>query len=142
MPFGDRPEASAMTTPFQWFRRTPLSILSVGLVVATLLPGAAAAQEVSAAQVVSAPLELPKGPGTTGFDIARLNTENYGAFEPFYVDTTEPLSRVFQEGRVAADTRLLVTETATGWLALLTDQMAYHHLAQGRDGGTEWLATF
>lgn len=40
------------------------------------------------------------------------------------------------------DTWLLVTETAAGKLALLTDQMAYHHLAQGRDSGKEWMATF
>jgi hypothetical protein len=29
------------------------------------------------------------------------------------------------------ETRLLVTDLADGRLALLTDQMAYHHLAQG-----------
>jgi hypothetical protein len=118
------------------------SRLIVGLAIAGFVPAIAAAQEVSSAQVIKGPLELPKGPGTKGFDIGRLNSENYGAFEPFYVRTTEPLSKVLQEGRVAGDTRLLVMETAAGRLALLTDQMAYHHLAQGRDGDKDWMATF
>jgi hypothetical protein len=40
------------------------------------------------------------------------------------------------------DTPVLVTETAAGKLALLTDQMVFHHLAQGRADGKDWLATF
>ena len=100
------------------------------------------AQTPLSAQVISKPLELPKGPGTPGFDLARLNSENYGAFEPFYVTGVQPLKKTLDEGRVAQDTRLLVTETAWGKLALLTDQMVYHHLAQGRDGGKDWMATF
>lgn len=120
----------------------PLNI-SLGLAAVGFLSSAApAAQVMSASQVISAPLELPKGPATPGFDITRLNTENYGAFEPFYVKDTQPLSKVLEEGKVASDTRLLVTETAAGSLALLTDQMAYHHLAQGREGGKDWMATF
>lgn len=101
-----------------------------------------AAQVTSSKQVISGPLQIPKGPAKAGFDVTRLNAENYGAFEPFYVTETRLLGRAFEEGKVAADTRLLVTETATGTLALLTDQMAYHHLAQGRDGGKDWMATF
>lgn len=119
--------------------------LSMGLclvAVAALSTATAAAQVVSSVQVISAPLVLPKGPGTPGFDVTRLNTENYGAFEPFYVKDTQPLIKALDEGKVATDTRLLVTETAAGRLALLTDQMGYHHLAQGRDGGKDWMATF
>jgi hypothetical protein len=100
------------------------------------------AQAPSSAQVISRALELPKGPGTPGFDIARLNSENYGAFEPFYVTDSQPLRGVLEGGKVAPDTRLLVMDTAGGRLAFLTDQMAYHHLAQGRAGGKDWLATF
>lgn len=117
--------------------------VGVGLAAVGLLAsGTAAAQVMSSAHVISAPLELPKGPATAGFDITRLNTENYGAFEPFYVKDTQRLSKALEEGKVASDTRLLVTETAAGRLALLTDQMAYHHLAQGREGGKDWMATF
>jgi hypothetical protein len=104
--------------------------------------GTLSAQVAPSKQVISGPLEIPKGTAKAGFDIARLNTENYGSFEPFYVTETHPLNTALEEGKVAADTRLLVTETAAGKLALITDQMAYHHLAQGREDGKDWMATF
>ena len=37
---------------------------------------------------------------------------------------------------------LLVMETAVGRLALITDQMTYHHIAQGRARNKDWMATF
>jgi hypothetical protein len=114
-----------------------------GLLLAGLLSVApAAAQTPAAADVVSAPLEIKPGAAKPGFELKRLNTENYGSFVPFYVTETELLSAALKSGRVAANTAVLVTETAGGKLALLTDQMAYHHLAQGRAGGKDWLATF
>ncbi|MDA1095337.1 MAG: hypothetical protein O3A25_19055 [Acidobacteria bacterium] len=47
-----------------------------------------------------------------------------------------------KEGRVADNTRLLVMETAAGRLAFINDQMSFHHIAQGRAGGKDWMATF
>ncbi len=67
---------------------------------------------------------------------------NGGIFKTFNVQQTEPLQKVLQEGRVAEDTPVLVTATAGGNLALLTDQMVFHHLAQGGAGGKDWLAAF
>jgi hypothetical protein len=90
----------------------------------------------------SAPVDLPQGPAKRGFDLKRFSSAGNGWFETFYVESTQPLQQALEEGKVAADTRLLVTETAAGKLALLMDQMAYHHLAQGRAGGKDWLATF
>jgi len=116
----------------------PLVVFALGFAG----PAPTVAQAPSSKLVVSGPLQLPKGPARAGFEIGRLNSENYGAFEPFYVTETQPLGKAFEDGKVAADTRLLVTETAAGRLALLTDQMAYHHLAQGRAGGKDWMATF
>jgi hypothetical protein len=115
--------------------------LALGLVI-ILHAAAAYPQAVPAAQVVSGPLQIPQGAAAHGFDIRRLNSENYGAFVPFYVTDSELLSAALTDGRVAADTPVLVIRTAGGRLALLTDQMAYHHLAQGRAGGKDWLATF
>ena len=115
--------------------------LALGLAI-ILYTATAHAQAVPAAQIVSGPLQIPQGPAAGGFDIRRLNTENYGAFVPFYVTDSELLSAALKDGRVAADTPVLVTGTAGGRLALLTDQMSYHHLAQGRAGGKDWLATF
>jgi hypothetical protein len=88
------------------------------------------------------PVDLPDGPAKPGFDIERFSNAGNGWFETFYVEETEPLQQALDDGRLAASTRMLVFETAGGNLALVTDQMAYHHLAQGTVEGKHWLATF
>jgi hypothetical protein len=90
----------------------------------------------------SRPADLPNGPAKPGFDISRFTSSGNGWFETFHVKDTELLRDVLKAGKVAEDTRLLVTDTAGGKLALLTDQMAFHHLAQGTAGGKDWMATF
>jgi hypothetical protein len=90
----------------------------------------------------SRPVDLPEGPAKPGFDIERFSNAGNGWFETFYVEDTQPLRKAREAGEVAADTRVLVIQTAGGKLALLTDQMAYHHLAQGRADGKDWMATF
>jgi hypothetical protein len=88
------------------------------------------------------PIDLPNGPAKPGFDISRFSNAGNGWFETFYVAKTEALRDVLKAGRVADDTRLLVIETNAGKLALLMDQMAYHHIAEGHAGGKDWMATF
>lgn len=88
------------------------------------------------------PVDLPDGPAKAGFDIERFSNAGNGWFETFYVEETEPLRAALEDGRLGTDTRVLVVATAEGNLALLTDQMAYHHLAQGTSEGKHWLATF
>jgi hypothetical protein len=113
-----------------------LEFFLVAIAVAGFIyPAAAVAQE-------SKPVDLPNGPAKPGFDIKRFSSGGNGWFETFYVKGTEPLRKVLDEGRVAADTRILTFQTAGGRVALLMDQMAYHHLAQGHAGGKDWLATF
>lgn len=131
-----------MLTQNNFDARRSVQSMVFGVVSVLASIGTAAGQELSSAKVISGPLEIPRGSAKPGFELARLNTENYGAFEPFYVKNTEPLGTALRAGRVAPDTRLLVTETAGGRVALLTDQMAYHHLAQGHEGGRDWMATF
>jgi hypothetical protein len=106
-----------------------------------VLAGAALAVAASG-QITSNPVDLPNGPAAPGFDIKRFSNAGNGAFETFYVQKTERLKDALDQGRVAADTRELVFSTAGGKLALITDQMAFHHLAQGTDGGKDWMATF
>jgi len=98
----------------------------------------------AAAALAQAPVtvQLPNGPARSGFDISRFALTAVGTFETFYVKETYPLKKVLDEGRVAADTRLLVTTTAAGRLALISDQMTYHHIAQGRARNKDWMATF
>src|SRR3977135_3441776 len=86
--------------------------------------------------------QLTNGPAKPGFDIARFSPTPVGTFETFYVTKTEPLKKVLEDGRVAPDTRVLVITTAGRRLALIADQIVYHHIAQGRAGEKDWMATF
>ncbi|MBI4266681.1 MAG: hypothetical protein HY657_20120 [Acidobacteria bacterium] len=85
--------------------------------------------------------QSPSGTPRPTFDIARL-ADSEGMFETFHVTETQPLRQALDQGILDDQTRLLVTETASGQLALLTDQMAFHHIAQGMAGGQEWMVTF
>jgi hypothetical protein len=109
-----------------------------------LLAAAAAAQAgiVIAQPRENLPVDLPDGPAKAGFDIERFSNAGNGWFETFYVEQPEPLQKAFDDGRLATDTRMLVMEIEGGHLAFVTDQMAYHHLAQGTTEGKHWLATF
>ena len=117
---------------------TGSSVTAIALLVAAAfaLPGPAAAQP------ESLPVDLPDGPAAPGFDIDRFSNVGNGWFDTFYVERTEPLTDALEEGRVGSDTRVLVIETAAGPLAFLQDQMAFHHLAEGRAGGKDWMASF
>ena len=94
------------------------------------------------AQPESLPVDLPDGPAADGFDITRFSNAGNGWFETFHVEDTEPLAVALQAGRVADETRVLVLATEDGPLAFLQDQMAFHHLAEGRAGGKDWMAAF
>ena len=63
-------------------------------------------------------------------------------WRPVHVERTEPLATALHEGRLADDTPVLVIRTAAGPLALVRDQMVFHHIAQGRAAGKDWMATF
>ena len=80
--------------------------------------------------------------GAEVFDINRFSNAGEGWFKTFYVEETHSLKDALEAGKFNADTAVLVTETAAGNLALITDQMAFHHLAQGTANGQDWMATF
>ena len=75
------------------------------------------------------------------FDPSRLMAGS-GRFETFHVAKTQPLSQALSDGTISDEMPVLVTETATGSLALLTDQLAFHHLAQGTEAGQPWMVSF
>jgi hypothetical protein len=91
---------------------------------------------------LSGPLVHAQATSAESFDISRFSNAGEGWFETFYVEETYPLRDTLAAGAVHADTSVLVTETADGPLALVTDQMAYHHIAEGSVGGKDWMATF
>ena len=76
------------------------------------------------------------------FDINRYSTFGEGFFITYYVEDEQPLQAALDAGVVTEETVLLVTKTAAGNLALIRDQMAFHHIAQGTANGLEWMATF
>ena len=95
--------------------------------------------------VLGALLAWP-APGSTqsesnDFDPSRLLGPS-GRFETFHVAETRPLSQALADGTISEEMPVLVTETATGPVALLTDQLAFHHLAQGAEAGQPWMVSF
>ena len=72
-------------------------------------------------------------------DVARIGG---GRFEPFLVAETEPMRDAMSAGKLQDDTRLLVLDHPAGVLAFLTDQMTYHHVAQGEIDGEPRMVSF
>ena len=114
------------------------------LVVMSLVAAALSLSPVAARGDARAPARpaLPDGPARAGFDVSRLEWGWHGTFAPFNVTRTRPVRDALAKGVIAVDTDVLVTDTPDGPLALLTEQMAYHHIAQGRTRGRDWLVTF
>jgi len=76
------------------------------------------------------------------FDAARATLLDKPLFLPFYPTRTESLSAAMKQGKIAAETEVLVTEIGESALALDNAQMSYHHVAQGALNGEPWLVTF
>jgi hypothetical protein len=82
------------------------------------------------------------------FDINRYSTAGEGRFKTFHIDQIRSLASALEAGVLSQETELLIAETPAGRLALIKDQMAFHHIAQGSaiDPVTEqpkdWIATF
>ncbi len=94
------------------------------------------------AVVVSGSTAEPVAAQAPEFDINRARVGAGSRFEPFRVSQTQSLRQALVAGVVESGTRLLVMEHAAGRLALLTDQMAYHHVAQGDIAGEPWMVSF
>ena len=73
-------------------------------------------------------------------DVARMGVGSM--FEPFRVSESELLRDAMSSGRLQGDTRVLVSDHPAGRLAFVTDQMAYHHVAQGEIDGEPWMVSF
>ena len=115
------------------------SLVVTSATAAVLALSPVAARGDTEAQAGAVPL---RGPAAAGFDVSRLGLGFHGSFEAFNVTRTRPLREALAQELVAADTAVLATSTPDGLLALLTEQMAYHHVAQGRTRGHAWLVTF
>lgn len=83
------------------------------------------------------------GQQVADFDVDRLYMVDRGTYVPFRVETTQPLRQALEDGRLDEETSVLVMDHGeAGRLALATDQMAYHHVAQGEIAGEPWMVSF
>ncbi|MGH7560257.1 MAG: hypothetical protein ACRENB_04470 [Gemmatimonadales bacterium] len=76
------------------------------------------------------------------FDRSRAWIADSVLFVPFRVTSTVPLKDALENKRVENATNLLVLERGKTRLALVTSQMAYHHVAQGEIAGEPWMVSF
>ena len=76
------------------------------------------------------------------FDVSRAMLRDKDIFSPFYVKATRPLREALARGDIHDDTLVLVMENKVGTLALLTQQMIYHHVAQGEMTAQPWMVVF
>ena len=83
------------------------------------------------------------GQDAADFDIERAYQADSTLYAPFRVGETRPLAEALSTGDVDPLTSVLVMEhPRAGRLALVTDQMAYHHVAQGEIAGEPWMVSF
>ena len=81
-------------------------------------------------------------PTKEGFDTGRALFWSAPNFIPLRNPDWRPLSDVRRAREVSDDTPVLVFEAGGSTLALVTSQMAYHHVAQGTRNGEPWMVTF
>ena len=77
-----------------------------------------------------------------GFEPGRAILSDVWGFDPFPVSTMEPLKGALEGGKVGEDTAILLVKRGDTRLALLTEQMSYHHIAQGELEGEPWMVSF
>ncbi len=104
-------------------------------------------QTVSLALLCCASAARPVAAGGQGtpsraFDAGRAWIVDSTMFEPFGVAETQMLRDALDDETIHEGTPILVLDHPAGRLALLTEQMAYHHAAQGDINGEPWMVSF
>ena len=101
------------------------------------------ASRISAAVLLALPaLVAAQQSGKPVFDRSRAWLVDSTIFAPFQVTTTTLLRDALAKGTLENETNLLVLEERGVRLALVTSQMAYHHVAQGDIAGEPWMVAF
>lgn len=104
-----------------WALTAPAAVPLMGILASGALPGQEAAD----------------------FDVERAVRYDSTVYVPFRVQNPRPLITALEGGELHPQTSLLVMDhPAAGKLALVTDQMAYHHVAQGEIAGEPWMVSF
>jgi hypothetical protein len=84
----------------------------------------------------------PNMPVKEGFDTDRAMFFAEPNFTPFRDPEFESLRNAMLAGDVEDDAPVVVFEAGGQTLVFLTEQMAYHHVAQGTMRGEPWMVTF
>jgi hypothetical protein len=84
----------------------------------------------------------PDMPVKEGFDTDRVLLWEKPNFVPLRNPEWQPLANARSGGAVADDTPVLTFTAGGRTLALVSSQMAYHHVAQGSMEGEPWMVTF
>ena len=77
----------------------------------------------------------------TEFDSNRATLRDKNIFPPLYVEATISLGEALKKGDVREDDHMMVIGRNDWMLALLTKQMIYHHVAQGKIAGESWMVS-
>lgn len=107
---------------------------------ATLLLAALAGTGLTSIQVSGQGADQVKK--VPSFDPDRAMLGERPNFDAFRVSETRSLADALNDGAVETTTPLMVMQRDGATLALITTQMAYHHVAQGNLMGEPWLVTF
>lgn len=110
-----------------------MDIAHLGPLLAVPLAGLAVAGSAQAQDTMKA---------VPGFEPGRAILSDVWGFDPFPVKEMEPLRTALDGGKVGEETAVLVLTRGDARLALLTEQMAYHHIAQGELEGEPWMVSF
>lgn len=89
---------------------------------------------------VSSGLSAQAAPGV--FDRGRAWVMDSTVYPPLRADAGRSLVDLLAEGVIHNDTPLLLLERERGRIGLLTEQMSYHHVAQGDIDGEPWMVSF
>ncbi len=81
--------------------------------------------------------------GSEEFDANRAMLFDSTVYVPFQVtDEIRPLRDALSDGTLQDHAVLLIIEHSQQRLALVRDQMSYHHAAQGEIMGEPWMVSF
>ena len=76
------------------------------------------------------------------FDKRRALLLRRDIFTPYRVTSTSLLRDALSRGDLPEDAPVLVVDRGAATLVLLTQQLLYHHVAQGELAGEPWMVSF
>lgn len=122
--------------------RTPDCSPRMAAAAATAAAATTAAALVAFVTLSATPLVAQVQTTDTEFDLDRAWISEPGQVDPFLVEQVKPLAAALDARELEKSTWLLVVEHPAGRLALVTDQLSYHHVAQGSIRGEPWMVSF